>query len=149
MRQLPFSERIWIIRSIYEDGSDSVFRVWHEKVHEHFVFPEEKEVSDIIVDPDLYILMKSSIYELTPATANYEITPNPFTGKIDLLFKNPMEGRKIYITNTRGQLVFQDSAEPEDVRLDLSDLQQGIFLLIILTPDGKRYSSKIVKLNPR
>ena len=132
---------------IFEDGSDTLFRVWYENDHERFAFPVMKKVSSVVADPDLDILMKSSVYKTTLNTAYFELSPNPFIRDVNITFKGPSPGRKIYITNSRGQLMYGKSAEEVSTQLNLSALKQGIFLLVILTADGKKYTTKIVKLN--
>ncbi len=129
----------------FEDGSHRIYRVWYDALHEHFALPVDQKVTTVIADPDLDLLMKSSIYRATGNTV-YELSPNPFTRDLEVTFTNPLPGRNIYITNTQGQLVYQHPAESEQVKLDLAGLEQGLFLLVILTPGGKKYTSKIVKV---
>ncbi len=131
----------------FEDGSDTLFRVWYENDHERIAFPVMKKVSSVVADPGLDILMKSSVYKTTLNTAYFELSPNPFIRDVNITFKGPSPGRKIYITNSRGQLMYGKSAEEVSTQVNLSTLKQGIFLLVILTADGKKYTTKIVKLN--
>ncbi len=134
---------------IFSDDSDTIFRLWNENESEHFVLPVDKEVISVIADPNLNILMKPSVYRVSKASAYYEVSPNPFTQGINIYFNNPLSGRKLYIVNPRGQLVYQNMAEEQTMHLELSGLEQGIFLLVILTSDGKKFSSRIVKVREK
>ncbi len=129
----------------YADSSREFFRVWYEKLHQRISLPVNQKVIRVTADPDLYILMKSNVYKEFQQSAYFELSPNPFSRYLDLRFANPAPGREIYIVNTAGKLVYQSLAEDSNVHPDLSALGQGLFLLVILTPGGKKYTARIVK----
>jgi hypothetical protein len=96
----------------------------------------------------------TSISTLQPPTSNLQISPNPSSGIFQITFPSSSSNQKttytIEVVNTLGQMVYQTIIKPtdpdmhrDDVRLDVSFLPKGMYVLII--NDGvNSFSKKLV-----
>ena len=82
---------------------------------------------------------------------NFELYPNPVNQKLTVRFlNNDAESVKLYMTNSIGQIVYQTKfVELEfstEIKLDVSNLPEGIYMLnIVYNSSGRLVSRKLVK----
>jgi len=73
-----------------------------------------------------------------------DLYPNPFNGQINLQCKCKIETIDIY--STLGQkIIALNKINGETENLDLSNLQKGVYYVIITDNQQKRYAKKIIK----
>ena len=71
----------------------------------------------------------------------FTLYPNPALGKLTVRSSGPVENLKIY--DLTGRQVFQSQPEQEEMKVDLTGWQKGLYILQ-LTSDGKVYSRKFI-----
>lgn len=88
------------------------------------------------------------VIDFSPNNNKVSITPNPFNDELTVNMEKPfVKNTNLIIYNSIGQIVFSDvlRAEQQSLNIDLSNLQSGIFTLVIY--DGEyNISKKILKL---
>lgn len=73
------------------------------------------------------------------------IFPNPFSDRINLQFKARRNNlKKVFISNSLGQKVFEKDAAGEEITLQLNFLKGGIYFLTVEDED-QNYTFKIIK----
>ena len=76
-----------------------------------------------------------------------DLYPNPFNGQINLQCKCKIETIDIY--STLGQkIIALNKISGETEKLDLSNLQKGVYYVIITDNQQRRYAKKIIKNSP-
>lgn len=87
------------------------------------------------VDPYL------GITDLDPAS--FQTYPNPFDN--ELKFKTSFPVKKMELYSMTGQQVYSRESLFENPNIDLSHLQQGIYLITLTDPNGNAFTQRIVK----
>jgi aminopeptidase N len=127
------------------DGSDTIFTFLQDTPEERFSISLPKKVENIIADPENHLLKVLSIYESFLDVPEIDIFPNPFFDVINIEFKNVTALKTIFITDIQGKLVYHEDFKTSSLQLNLSNLNQGMYILGI-TMSGKTFSKRIVKL---
>lgn len=73
------------------------------------------------------------------------IYPNPTNGSVCVRLPDELKNSRINVTNLQGQVMKMRSNNASEAEIDLSDLSQGIYLLMIDSKEG-RFVRKIIKL---
>jgi hypothetical protein len=90
------------------------------------------------------------INDVADQTLHARLFPNPVAGEnafIDLTGEKT-NNLKLEVYSTLGQLVYSkvyDGQNPSTIEIPCSGLQQGVYI-INLTSDGKKWSSRMVKM---
>ncbi len=74
----------------------------------------------------------------------YNVYPNPAVDKLNVILAKPKPGTKIRLISMDGQIVLQKALEGDHITLDVSDLQNGTYILEIITPD-RIYKTMVTK----
>jgi hypothetical protein len=127
------------------DGSDTIFTFLQDTPEERFSISLPKKAENIIADPENHLLKVLSIYESFLDVPEIDIFPNPFFDVINIEFKNVTALKTIFITDIQGKLVYHEDFKTSSLQLNLSNLNQGMYILGI-TMNGKTFSKRIVKL---
>ena len=109
-----------------------------------FRIPSLKLVSDVLADPDNWILDVMTIMKKPLDGVAFIIGPNPFTDHIIVQFHSSNIQREIIISDLGGRIVSRYKTESGVIDLSLKNLVRGVYLFTVLE-DGNLYSSKIVK----
>ncbi len=84
------------------------------------------ETYTVIVDPN------ASIDENDPLSLEVNLFPNPSTGVFNVQLNRNLYDADLRVMNSLGQVVFEmDASHKEDIQLDLSGLETGIYLIQI------------------
>jgi hypothetical protein len=75
---------------------------------------------------------------------NLKIYPNPFH-KNFIITTNTTESKKLVITNTLGQTIYQTEFYQNSISIDLSELQSGAYLAEVYLNNNFSYRSKLIK----
>jgi aminopeptidase N len=133
----------------YEDGSDTLIRLFKSDTMNHFSIPIHQHVSAIVVDPNHWTLQKvnSLIIDAVPSTKKlYHFTtyPNPVINKLQLRFDNQSQTqKKISIFASDGRLIYTTFSKNKVVNLDFSSYPHGIYI-IAAGDKGQNMVQKIV-----
>ena len=133
---------------VYYDGGDSLLRV---PVHNSL---EIKEISlpfivdSIVFDPDLWIITPHDnvIHILLSDEKNktdINIYPNPVSKKLYVDAKG--EKFSVKIINEKGLTVFEKKNIIDNTVLNLKELSEGFYFILVSASSGKKYLKKIVK----
>lgn len=74
--------------------------------------------------------------------------PNPFNDKITIEFKGTEGMVDVYITDIAGKLIKNEkinTTDGDNYIMELADLTAGVYMLKVLTDEGKEYLQRIVK----
>ena len=138
----PFFKLTMDYQLIYEEG-DTVIRLSQDKPIEHFILAQEKDVIDIIPDPDHWILAETNVGHVgltqaddpVPAIVLY---PNPAHGKFQITSAKFQINAKIKKINVQivdlyGKLVevFEMEHGTRNMEHDISYLPAGLYLVRI------------------
>lgn len=96
---------------------------------------------------DAFILkMSSSVIGIKEYTSrnNISIYPNPTNDILNIELKNS-DKIKIEIANTLGQIVFEETTETKNLKLDIKNLNAGLYFLKIISGDKIIGTKKVVK----
>ncbi len=96
-------------------------------------------VEDLVFDPDGWLLKSVSVINLIPeygAEKQFVFGPNPVTDELRVKFQKNPQIEKITVTNLAGQEVWIGFDLDNPVRLDLSALAPGTYLLVMYMDSG-------------
>jgi hypothetical protein len=79
---------------------------------------------------------------------SYVLGPNPVVDELRIRFQNIPRIERVVITNLAGQEVWSGKDMDNPVRMDLSDLAPGTYL-VVMTDDNQTYKDKFIKINER
>jgi len=128
----------------YIDNSDTLIKMEQTENYKIFRIPSLKLVSDVLADPDNWILDVMTIMKKPLDGVAFVIGPNPFTDHIIVQFHSSNIQREIIISDLGGRIVNRYKTESGIIDLSLKNLVRGVYLFTVLE-DGNLYSSKIVK----
>ncbi|WP_343637648.1 T9SS type A sorting domain-containing protein [Fluviicola sp.] len=76
-------------------------------------------------------------------SGGFDVYPNPFHH--ELTFKTTFPVGKMELHAMTGKLVYSGEQLPENPPIDLSYLEQGIYMVTLTDPDGNAFTRRIVK----
>ncbi len=102
---------------------------------------------DIVCDS---VIIFSKNEEQLWSSTDLEVSPNPFTEKLDIQFSRNLNDASITIYNVMGQeVIFRKSVDffaDERQTIEVSDLKQGTYIVVVREQDGQLVASlKVVK----
>lgn len=86
--------------------------------------------------------VQENLSNIVMEQTNFQVFPNPFTNKLQIISKEKIISLKIY--DVLGKLVHNKSLNANETTIDLENLTYGLYLLEIYTDTGKEIR-KIVK----
>ena len=89
------------------------------------------------------------ITELTKANLGLKVYPNPASGKVNVSVSENVGVEKIRIYEVMGRVVLNQSPQPSSPRgsrfsLDVSEMENGMYLLEVETDDGFREVKRVL-----
>jgi aminopeptidase N len=129
----------------FYDGGDTLITVLQNKPIDSFVMQFSRKVKNVMADPENHLLKVLSIYEAFSDFPEIDISPNPFYADINLKFQDVSGLKTIFITDIKGNLIYHEDFRSNNIRLNLPNLTQGIYILGI-TINGKTFSKRIIKV---
>ncbi|MBN2697844.1 MAG: T9SS type A sorting domain-containing protein [Bacteroidales bacterium] len=127
-------------------GGEYPVRLYQSDNENIFVIAVPEMIGDIEFDPGRNLLCSSSVRQEIPENRLYVFGPNPFTGKINIRFRNHTGNKKLIITSLDGREVRRYELYQNPVWLDLTELQDGPYLMVI-RDDENRIIEKIIKVS--
>lgn len=105
-------------------------------------------IDDICVSTDsAYNSTWTGLSESKPTTEQFVVSPNPATDVVNILFSNN-DNEEVVLTNLYGEVISTNKINNNiSLRLNISSLPSGIYILTVFGKQGKKLTSKkIVKL---
>jgi len=104
----------------------------------------------LVGDPKTSLLISHTGFDEKPVISGISVFPNPVEDEFSLEFSSRSEGEiNIRIVDLKGRVIssrFHEQAEGINrIRMDASDIPQGIYAIILGDEKGYRFSKKLVK----
>jgi aminopeptidase N len=132
----------FLIRFI--DGTDTMIRVEQIYNDQYFKIQLPFFVSEVIADPDNWLLDVTTIIEKPPNEGSFSVGPNPFTDRLWIEFRNNNVKRDIIISDLNGKVIARYETESDLINLPLNNLVRGVYLFTVVEA-GDSVTTKIVK----
>jgi aminopeptidase N len=140
----PFFRTHLDYKLLFEDGNDSIIRVLVDKPAKVFSFRIDKPVKSVVIDPDENVLKTAIINRYFPEGQIFTLSPNPFTDKLNIWFRDNNKEREIQITGLNGVIYTKAKTGANTYFMNLSNLNSGIYLITVIE-DGKQITERIAK----
>ena len=142
----PFFKTPFDLEIAYSDGTPQRLRLDQNAPVEEFSLPISGLVANVLFDPDKHLLSASSVIHQLPPDRQYILGPNPVSDEFFIKFINTSHIDSIVILNQNGQEVMRYFDMENPVKLDLSSLADGAYVLVM--NDAKNtYQEQIVKVS--
>lgn len=142
--ETPFFRTHIDFRLRFVNGTDTLIRLEHIMNHHTFSIPIYGYISDVLPDPDNWLLDVITIVKKPLQDGSFNVGPNPFTDDIQVEFKTSNLRREIIISDMTGKIMGRYETESAVINLPLKKLVRGIYLLTVVE-NGESLSTKIVK----
>lgn len=126
-------------------SGEKMVRLYQDQEEQNFAIPVDDVVTGLVFDPGNDLLAKGHATHQLTGNRDVVIGPNPFTEKMLLQFSQLTEGVFLEVYNLKGALVLQTSVTTNPSEIDLSGLQEGAYVIRVITPEGN-YTEKILKV---
>lgn len=133
------------VKVVFEEGSDTLLRMWSDQQFLEKEFSFGNRIRSVVIDPLSYNLMRLTYYEIFPSSGYFQASPNPFTSALTLFFTKPEEEKEVSLNSLNGKLVYKKKLTGRTAELELSKLSSGVYIINVTSPEGKIYSSKLIK----
>jgi aminopeptidase N len=142
--ETPFFRTHIDFRLRFVEGTDTLIRLEQTMNNHTFCIPVSEFVSDVLPDPDNWLLDVITIVKRPLQNGTFNIGPNPFTDDIWIEFNSSNIRRDIIISDMTGKILCRYETESAVINIPLKKLIRGIYLFSVVE-NGKSYSTKIVK----
>jgi aminopeptidase N len=146
----PFYMTPFDLEIRYTGGNSERMRLVQEATVVDTTIQVSGTIEEIVFDPDLWLLKTVSVLNVIPEYGEekqFVIGPNPVISELRIRFLNNTKIDRIVVTNMAGQEVWSKEDVENPVRLDLSGLTAGSYLLVMYDAD-RTYREKFVKIDP-
>ncbi|MBU2649704.1 MAG: T9SS type A sorting domain-containing protein [Bacteroidetes bacterium] len=145
----PLFKMLMPYRLIFNDGTDTTLLLYQNGHVEAYSIPFAKQVEDILVDPDNWVLEKvSSInvgYDEIQNPMHFSFGPNPVMEQLNIFLTNPQPSLyKINIIDHLGRVIYTKQLEGNLIQLNTSSYPSGTYL-ILLQNGNELYQRKFIK----
>jgi aminopeptidase N len=137
------------IRFIFSNG-DTTVKVLQNAANKKFAFKMNKNVVEIIINPEATSLMRIANLSVVPEIPSFDgflnVAPNPFTDEFTIFFSDGIENEfNIKIVDISGkEMVSKHGRKRREIRMDTSDLLPGVYLLYVKY-NNETYVRKLIK----
>jgi meiotically up-regulated gene 157 (Mug157) protein len=104
------------------------------------LFSQTNTLFDVCLDCDDVV----SVNEIPTMESNYTVYPNPTNGTFTINSMNT-EGFSFTVYDTNGGLIISNTSINSDVQIDLSNYNDGLYLISVIDSNGFRSVKKLVK----
>ncbi len=124
------------------DGKDTIVYFNNTENNQEFVLNIDFNVEKVTFDPDLWIISRPAqivLYQKVLESEKVLLAPNPVTDKLFVRTNLPDTTVDVQIFDINGKKVkeFNNIENPHKFKLDLKELQQGIFFIMINAKSDK------------
>jgi len=128
------------IKIEFTDGSDTTYNVFNDKKYQLFELTVSKEVSNVIIDPNNYVLKRCKFDKtlnyiiFDKEEVNLIIKPNPTDGNfsVDVPIKRLGEHVKIIVSSFSGKVVYNRNGiiTSDNIKFNISaNVKSGIYFV--------------------
>lgn len=128
----------------FVDGTDTLIRVEQTSNDQYFKFQLPDFVSEVIADPDNWLLDVTTVIKRPLEEGSFSVGPNPFNDKIWVSFTDRKLKRDIIISDLNGKVINRYQTQSSIINLSLAHLVRGIYLFTVIE-EGESVTTKIVK----
>ena len=144
----PFFKMTMEYGIYFNDGTDTLIRVWQTGSVENYIIPVNKQIDSIAVDPHNWCLKKvASISMGTEDIYNpvfFTITPNPASDVLFVHFADDNNSNiSVTIYDLSGKAVINTTLTKENNRIDISELKPSAYLISV-EGNGARMVKKFI-----
>ena len=140
----PFFRSHMDFQVTFVNGTDTIIRFEQTENDQLFRISVPNFVSNVIADPENWILESSSIIKKPVEWGTFSVGPNPFTDEIIIEFNYSNLNRDITISDMTGKVVSKFETESQLVSIPVRNLTRGVY--VITVKEGSKISStKIIK----
>lgn len=126
------------------DGTDTLIRIEQTSNDQFFNIQLPSFVSEVIADPDNWLLDVTTVIKKLPMEGTFSVGPNPFTDKLWIEFRTNNVKRDIIISDLNGKVIARYETESGIINLPLDHLMRGVYLFTVVE-GGDSVTTKIVK----
>jgi aminopeptidase N len=146
----PVFEMLMAYKLFFYDNTDTTIYLYQTANVNTFMVPISKPIGLIQIDPQNWVLNQAgSITTNIDQTQNqpfFTFWPNPSRDVIHVEFAEALHGiRTIEISDIKGNLLQQINTSEKFIHMNISQLQQGTYLIRVKEPAGS-YSRKFIKV---
>lgn len=81
----------------------------------------------------------------TPSKSEILISPNPFENEIRIVMQDNIGEKKITLFSLNGMIIYENTFWGQVKKIDLKNIESGMYILNIKSPDGNVFNQKIIK----
>ena len=140
------------LKVLFTDGSDTLIEVYNNEKNAYYIINLDKEVDDIIIDPNDWIL-KSTQYDpniiVGTNDVNFEefrVFPNPSNGSFLVRSANSIENAEVKLFNLSGVQITEFNYTRSDNLILIDGLSPGSYILAIKS-DEFDYKARVLVIN--
>lgn len=133
----------------YAEGPSFRMTLMQDQQVEAFSVPADGVVSEVLFDPDRWLLKTANVIQTIPPYSNngaFIFGPNPVLDELSVRFLNRTRIDEIRVTSMSGQEVLRILDAVNPLTINLSALANGPYLLVIQNGDVT-YTERIVKVS--
>jgi aminopeptidase N len=142
--ETPFFRTHMDFRLRFVDRSDSIIRLDYTESDHTFYIPVSGVISDVLPDPDNWLLDVITILKKPLQNGTFIINPNPFTDEIWVEFNNSNIKREIIISDMTGKMLGRYETESAVISIPMKSIVRGIYLITVVE-NGESFTARIVK----
>lgn len=145
----PLFKMLMEYKLVSPTDGDTIIRVYQTNNINHYRIPTKKNITDIIVDPNNWVVNgNGSVILGLNEPQNplcFTLFPNPCNNYVELnLFNAYTNKYKIEIYDLTGKLVFSEDYSSNDITINTNELPQGVYIMKGIN-DKSTYIKKFVK----
>lgn len=130
----------------FSDGSVERMRFMQDDPVEAYSVTVDGTVRNLVFDPDTDLLKSVSVIRQVPPDRVFVFGPNPVDDELRVELVSGVLFRDIVITSLSGREVFRRSDVPSPALIDLTELADGPYLLVV-DYENRKYTERIVKIS--
>ena len=145
----PLFKMLMEYKLVSPTDGDTIIRVYQTNNINHYRIPTKKNITDIIVDPNNWVVNgNGSVILGLNEPQNplcFTLFPNPCNNYVELnLFNAYTNKYKIEIYDLTGKLVLSEEYNSANIRINTNELPQGVYIMKGIN-DKSTYIKKFVK----
>ena len=136
--------------TVYHEKGKTNLRLYQSKNSETFVIPLKDKVSNIIVDPDNWIVNTTGTIDSVESPGDskdlFSFYPNPASDNLYLDFNLKLHGKEklIEIIDVNGRMIKKINTKDDKLPIDISFLSNGFYFIKVISLNNT-YSYKFLK----
>ncbi len=132
------------------NGNDTILEVYNDEKNANYIFDFYEEVLNVEIDPNSWILNKSTYDpDITVGTnennkLNVQVYPNPSDGEVQISMNHNMDIANISVYNMAGIRLRNLSVTHTENTVRVSGLKSGTYSLVVSSTEGSQQIKLVV-----